>query len=169
MPVSPRVSHGLFPRDTSLDTNSSPDINPLRTYPHILGLTAFAHKVERCCTHFRPRSPSSSPRGARNWPSATAGCAASPRSWRRTARRPMTPHPARPQGECWPQAPCGRPAARPSPHSGSRRKSGRDALGPATRAAPQPGPTPSTVGRLGGVCQRTPSHGDIGHATAPAR
>jgi hypothetical protein len=53
MPVQPRVYRGLSPRNTSLDTSSSSDRNPLRTHLHTLGLTALADEVERCCTHFR--------------------------------------------------------------------------------------------------------------------
>jgi hypothetical protein len=53
MPVQPRVYRGLSSRNTSLETSSSSDRNPLRTHLHTLGLTALANKVERYCTHFR--------------------------------------------------------------------------------------------------------------------
>jgi hypothetical protein len=57
MPVQPRVSRGPSPHNTSLETSSSSDTNPLRTHLHTLGLTlgltALADKVERCCTQFR--------------------------------------------------------------------------------------------------------------------
>jgi hypothetical protein len=53
MSVQPRVYRGLSSRNTSLETSSSSDRNPLRPHLHTLGLTALADKVERCCTHFR--------------------------------------------------------------------------------------------------------------------
>ena len=114
--------------------------------------------------HFKPMNlaawgpaqvADSSTWGGRNWPSATARSAASLRSWRTMPRRPMAPHPARPSGACWPQAPRARPAALPSPPRGSPR-----------RGAPEPGNT-----RRAAACphpiDRGPPRGRVSAQTKP--